>query len=75
MPDRSKVIEGLKCLLKYYGNTNDSSKCPYSDDIPNGMYCADCTERIAQDAITLIEEQAKKIQQLQDEIDGAYDDE
>ena len=68
MINREKVIKGLEELSSFlfteYGKAQAEEANLYYDRF-----------LIVDDAIVMLKEQAKKIQQLQDEIDGAYDDE
>ena len=65
MPDREKVIKGLECCAAMSGD--ECNKCPYGDE------CVDTDllygiPHLASDALALLKEQEKRIEDLQDII-------
>ena len=54
MPDREKVIQGLKCCSMDFCNELIEC-CPYGEEDSN-----DCMERLANDALILLKEQEVK---------------
>ena len=67
MPDREKVIKGLKCCqcADCIGR-----QCPYWHDVMNdAIKGCDCTTELVRDALTLLREQAEKIASLERTIE------
>jgi hypothetical protein len=59
MPDKEKVIEGLKyCTIT---DGIECPNCPYRNE-------DDCIEMLTADALALLKEQEKRIEDLQDII-------
>ena len=50
MADRQKVIKGLECCVKHFG---ECKLCPYG----NGFCNCDCGKQLYADALTLLKEQ------------------
>ena len=63
MDDAEKAVKGLKCCSPHEGE--HCKDCPYNDEF-------DCTARMSQDALDLIESQQAKIKKY--ELDKSWDD-
>ena len=63
MPDREKVITGLKCIIS---GTVRCDSCGYAID-KHGHYS--CQQNCASDAIALLKKQEEQIRQLTEELE------
>lgn len=63
MDDAEKAVKGLKCCSPHEGE--QCKDCPYNDEF-------DCTARMSQDALDLIESQQAKIKKY--ELDKSWED-
>ena len=68
MTDREKVITALQLELEYPYSWECAAKCPYY-----GKTDCDCFNQVAKDAIELLREQHRLIEQLEYELAVARD--
>ena len=63
-----KIKKALECCAKSYGDDVHCSDCPYDTLTPRACYERFCQDVLCKDALKLITEQEKSLQEAQDSI-------
>ena len=68
MPDREQVIKGLSCCAKWMGKDDFDAcnSCPYHKNFSYDDH--GCLEEVNNDAIALLKEQEKRINELEEKL-------